>query len=105
MNIKHLKQIANKILPFPIHNWLENQLRGNEYCPPVGAVHFGNLRRLKPVSRQFGYDRGLPLTATISKIFWLVTRLMCRDECWKLEMQLIHVDLAPSALLKATYSM
>jgi glycosyltransferase involved in cell wall biosynthesis len=29
--------------------------------PRVGEVRFGDLRRLEPVSRHFGYDRGLPV--------------------------------------------
>jgi SAM-dependent methyltransferase len=29
--------------------------------PPVGWARFGGLRRLAPVSRQFGFDRGLPV--------------------------------------------
>ena len=29
--------------------------------PAVGRVRFGDLRRLQPVSRNFGYDRGLPV--------------------------------------------
>jgi SAM-dependent methyltransferase len=29
--------------------------------PPVGAVRFGSLRRLTPISRVFGYDRGQPI--------------------------------------------
>lgn len=29
--------------------------------PPVGAVNFGDLRRVTPISRHFGYDRGLPV--------------------------------------------
>src|SRR5215210_6100996 len=28
--------------------------------PPVGGVSFGDLRRSGPISRDFGYDRGLP---------------------------------------------
>jgi SAM-dependent methyltransferase len=28
---------------------------------PVGGVRFGDLRRLTPISRHFGYDRGLPV--------------------------------------------
>jgi SAM-dependent methyltransferase len=27
----------------------------------VGAIDFGSLRRVTPISRQFGYDRGLPI--------------------------------------------
>ena len=29
--------------------------------PPVGLVRFGSLRRLKPISRAWGSDRGLPV--------------------------------------------
>jgi glycosyltransferase involved in cell wall biosynthesis len=29
--------------------------------PPVGAVRFGDLRRCTPISRRFGFDRGLPV--------------------------------------------
>jgi len=29
--------------------------------PRVGRVRFGNLRRLAPISRDFGFDRGLPI--------------------------------------------
>lgn len=29
--------------------------------PPVGFVRFGSLRRLHPISRHFGYDRGTPI--------------------------------------------
>ncbi|AKG20960.1 class I SAM-dependent methyltransferase [Calothrix sp. 336/3] len=61
MNTKHLKQIAKRKLPSAISNWLGTQLKGKEYCPLVGTINFGNLRRLKPISREFGYDRGLPI--------------------------------------------
>lgn len=30
-------------------------------APPVGDVNFGSLRRLKPISRLWGYDRGCPV--------------------------------------------
>jgi SAM-dependent methyltransferase len=29
--------------------------------PPPGRVRFGSLRRLEPMSREFGFDRGLPV--------------------------------------------
>lgn len=29
--------------------------------PPVGGVRFGHLRRMRPISQQFGYDRGQPI--------------------------------------------
>jgi len=32
--------------------------RGREYLPPPGRVRFGDLRRLTPISRKWGKDRG-----------------------------------------------
>jgi SAM-dependent methyltransferase len=58
---QQLKQIAQQTLPAPIHRWVGSQVLGNKYCPPVGMVDFGSLRRLTPISSQFGYDRGLPV--------------------------------------------
>ena len=34
---------------------------GGDRVPPVGRVRFGDLRRLTPISRYFGFDRGLPV--------------------------------------------
>jgi GT2 family glycosyltransferase/SAM-dependent methyltransferase len=33
----------------------------NRALPPPGRVGFGDLRRVTPISRDFGYDRGLPV--------------------------------------------
>jgi len=30
-------------------------------CVRVGSVEFGDLRRVRPTSRNFGFDRGKPL--------------------------------------------
>ncbi|HEY9771522.1 MAG TPA: glycosyltransferase [Coleofasciculaceae cyanobacterium] len=38
---------------------LKNLLRGQ--FPPVGWVNFGSFNKLTPLSRDFGYDRGLPI--------------------------------------------
>jgi glycosyltransferase involved in cell wall biosynthesis len=38
---------------------LKNLLRGQ--FPPVGWVNFGSFHKLTPLSREFGYDRGLPI--------------------------------------------
>lgn len=56
-----MKRLLRQTLPAPAHQWLRSQLRGEKYCPPVGWVHFGSLRRIMPISRQFGFDRGLPI--------------------------------------------
>jgi SAM-dependent methyltransferase len=36
-------------------------LNGEAYYPPVGHALLGDLRRLTPLSLEFGYDRGLPV--------------------------------------------
>jgi SAM-dependent methyltransferase len=33
----------------------------SERTPPVGGINFGDLRRSRPISRDFGYNRGLPI--------------------------------------------
>ena len=37
------------------------RLTGRPDPPSVGATRFGSLRRLRPISSQFGYDRGQPI--------------------------------------------
>lgn len=61
MDKKQLKQIADKILPAPLHRWLGNQVLGEKYRPPTGMLDWGSWRRLNPLSLCFGYDRGLPI--------------------------------------------
>ena len=39
--------------------WAKWKARGQS--PPVGRVRFGSLRRVTPLSREFGYDRGQPI--------------------------------------------
>jgi glycosyltransferase involved in cell wall biosynthesis len=56
-----VKRVARRTLPVRIRRWLWAQWRGHQYCPPVGRVRFGSLRRLTPISRAFGFDRGLPI--------------------------------------------
>jgi hypothetical protein len=54
------RRIAKAVLPLPARDWL----RAHKYLlawPPVGHVRFGNLRRTKPISRNFGFERGLPI--------------------------------------------
>ena len=61
MNNKQLQLIAKQILPSPIHASLKAQLKGIEFNPPTGYVKFGDLRRLSPISKHFGFDRGQPI--------------------------------------------
>jgi SAM-dependent methyltransferase len=53
--INTIKKILRQIVPAPI---LDKLLRNT---PAVGSINFGNLRRLTPISREFGYDRGVPI--------------------------------------------
>ncbi|MBW4593914.1 MAG: glycosyltransferase [Brasilonema angustatum HA4187-MV1] len=55
-----LKTITKKTLPVFLQRLLVRSL-GKTYYPPVGHVQFGDLRRPKPISCHFGYDRGLPI--------------------------------------------
>lgn len=48
---------ARLLLPRPLRLWLLRLTRR----PPVGRVDWGELRRLRPISRQWGGDRGLPV--------------------------------------------
>jgi SAM-dependent methyltransferase len=53
--------LAKYILPTPVYYWLSAHWRGQAYLPPPGWVRFGHLRRMNPLSREFGYDRGVPI--------------------------------------------
>jgi SAM-dependent methyltransferase len=55
--------VARSSLSRRIRYWLRPRFSGKSASPPppVGAVRFGNLRRLEPLSRSFGFDRGLPV--------------------------------------------
>jgi len=55
------KSLAKRTLPTPVQRWLRSRWRGPEHIPPVGDVAFGDLRRAAPVSRVFGFDRGVPI--------------------------------------------
>jgi SAM-dependent methyltransferase len=45
----------------PFRRWLRSRWEGEEDIPPVGLVRFGSLRRLSPISRDWGDDRGGPI--------------------------------------------
>jgi SAM-dependent methyltransferase len=54
-----IKRIISQIVPVHILDRLITKISRN--TPAVGRIKFGNLRRLNPISREFGYDRGLPI--------------------------------------------
>lgn len=45
----------------PVRRWLRGRWEGSDDVPPVGLVRFGSLRRLEPLSREWGLDRGGPV--------------------------------------------
>src|SRR5690242_6820169 len=54
-------EVVRRSLPTPIRHWLWDNRHGIDYALPVLWVRFGTLRRVTPVSRDYGYDRGLPV--------------------------------------------
>ncbi len=55
-----LRQLAVRILPAPVADALRRVRRKSVY-PRIGQVDFGDLARIAPVSRGFGYARGTPV--------------------------------------------
>lgn len=53
------KSVARRSLPESVRQRLW-RWRSNEYLP-VGRVSLGKMRRLTPISRMWGFDRGLPV--------------------------------------------
>jgi len=59
---KGIRSKAEALLPVGARRWLRNQqLRYRLQWPRRGMVNLANLRRLAPISRIFGLDRGLPI--------------------------------------------
>jgi SAM-dependent methyltransferase len=48
-------------LPSGARDWLAARWRNLRLWPRRGFIRFGSLRRLTPISRNHGYDRGTPL--------------------------------------------
>lgn len=56
-----MKASARRLLPLRANRWLRTRWRGPEHAPPAGWVDFGDLRRVEPLSRSWGFDRGQPV--------------------------------------------
>jgi glycosyltransferase involved in cell wall biosynthesis len=56
-----LKSLVRRTLPRPVYRWIRARRHGENYRPAVGEISFGSLRRVTPISRVFGFDRGLPV--------------------------------------------
>ena len=56
-----MRRLVKKLLPGVVKRWLRS-VRRHYFCrPPVGRVNFGSLRSLQPISKTFGFERGLPV--------------------------------------------
>jgi SAM-dependent methyltransferase len=64
------------------YRWCRNQKRRFwdpwTRRPPIGAIDFGDLRRLQPVSKDFGFDRGMPVDRYYIEAFLQQYRLDIR---------------------------
>jgi SAM-dependent methyltransferase len=59
---KVVTKTVRRVLPAAVQRRLRTLRHGPTHLPPpVGTVDFGSLRRLMPMSRGFGFDRGLPI--------------------------------------------
>ena len=56
-----MKLVAEIVLPVHAQRLIQTRVRGRTYLPPKGKVDFGDLRRLVPISGEYGYDRGRPV--------------------------------------------
>ena len=56
-----LMQAARRTIPPPVRRWLRVRWERYHLKPPLGSVQFGSLRRVTPVGRKLGRDRGLPI--------------------------------------------
>ena len=57
-----VKNVARGLLPVTVRHRLWDWRHRSADCPPrVGGVQFGMMRRLSPISRVWGFDRGLPV--------------------------------------------
>jgi SAM-dependent methyltransferase len=62
MNVRRLIRGVRRRATLPqVRGWVRSKVTGAAYTPPVGMLWFGHLRRLSPLSRQWGEDRGGPL--------------------------------------------
>lgn len=57
--VSRIKAMAKIILPVRVRHQLLLWQQRISCWPPAGGVRFGSLRRVSPVSRRFGFGRGL----------------------------------------------
>lgn len=60
VNVIDTKKARSRVgsLMMKLRSGLPVSWQGSQYNPPVGRINFGNLRRLVPISSEWGLDRG-----------------------------------------------
>ena len=56
-----LTKAAQRIIPSSVRHRLRMRWERRHVSPPVGSIDFGGLRRVTPVARKLGRDRGRPI--------------------------------------------
>ncbi len=56
-----LRGAARSVLPHQLRRWTHRLAGSTRFLPPIGKADFGDLRRLRPISRVYGFDRGRPI--------------------------------------------
>lgn len=56
-----IRTIAKALLRIDVRHWLQVQEQRWTRWTSVGWVRFGSLRRVAPISRKWGFERGLPI--------------------------------------------
>ena len=56
-----MRWLARRTLSEEMRRWLRTNWERGALTPPPGFVRFGSLRRLSPISREYGFDRGQPI--------------------------------------------
>lgn len=56
-----LRELFEQNLPTSIRYLIFSKLDGTMYEPPINKVYFGELRRLQPINKYWGFNRGLPI--------------------------------------------
>lgn len=59
--LRNTRKVGERVLPQRLRGVIGELWYGKRSNPPRGWVHFGNLRRTKPLSSVFGWDRGRPI--------------------------------------------
>jgi glycosyltransferase involved in cell wall biosynthesis/SAM-dependent methyltransferase len=58
---REARELADRLVPSVVRRWVGLRACGRRRSPPPGWLHYGNLRRLTPISAASALDRGTPV--------------------------------------------